>query len=321
MSFKTIISLVLLGLSSLSQAQHTFSIVAVDPATGEVGGAGATCYETVNDIADVHPGIGFIHTQSYVNYTNQTLAKQMMDNGLSPQEIMDSVRVVDADNDSTIRQYAAVDLINGGRSAAFTGTNCFDYKGQRLGATYAIAGNILLGPEILDSMESRFNNTEGSLTDKLMASLQGAKVQGADTRCLNNGVSSLSAYIIVAKPADQENDYYLNLNVENVLPSDPIDILTNDYETWKTNQVTGLKEQSQQDLIKFYPTPANDLLTLELPYPSAYFELMNSIGQVVLKKKIDTFSSTINIENLSSGHYTGVIITNNHKTTKSIIIN
>ena len=64
--------------------------------------------------------------------------------------------------------------------------NCFDYKNHIIGDHYAIQGNILLGQSILDSMESRFLNTSGSLSEKLMASLQGAKVIGADTRCYDD---------------------------------------------------------------------------------------------------------------------------------------
>ncbi len=56
-------------------------------------------------------------------------------------------------------------------------------------------------------MEYRFLNTEGSLAEKLMSALQGAKVPGADTRCLNEGTSSLSAFVRVAKPNDHPTAY------------------------------------------------------------------------------------------------------------------
>ena len=82
-------------------------------------------------------------------------------------------------------------------------------------------------------MEVCFNRCKGKLDEKLMSALQGAKVPGADKRCLEKNVSSLSAFIIVANPADKTAEYYLNLNVENVYPSDPIDILQLNYNTWK----------------------------------------------------------------------------------------
>ena len=289
--------------STSAFAQHTFSVVAVDPVSGEVGGAGATCYETVNDIADVHPGVGFIHTQSYVNYTNQQYAKLMMDGGLAPQEIMDSIQVVDADNDSTIRQYAAVDLINGGRSAAFTGSNCFSYHGQRLGATYAIAGNILLGPQILDSMESRFNSTQGSLADKLMAALEGAKVKGADSRCLADSVSSLSAYMIVAKPDDVGADYYVNLNVENVYPADPIDVLVQDYEAWKDQNLnTSIEEEKVSLKVTLFPNPTSGITTLESNIDGTCY-VLDSLGKVLHNQSIVSGINSLELGNLSTGVY------------------
>ena len=241
-------------------AQHTFSIVAIDLVTGEVGGAGATCYETVNDIADVHPGIGFIHTQSYAHPTNQQYAKFLMDQGKSPQEIMTEMSkvVIDAENTPELRQYAAVDLLNGGRAASFTGQDCFDYKGQRVGSNYAIAGNILLGAQVLDSMEEKFLSTQGSLADKLMAALQGGKIQGADKRCIDSAVSSLSAYIIVAKSTDNAPNFYLNLNIEHVMPLDPIDVLQQDFDNWHAQSSLGFDSKKvEQERTIIFPNPIN----------------------------------------------------------------
>ena len=235
---KTVLTILHLTLCILNNAfsQHTFSIIAIDTLTNEVGGAGATCYKTVNDIADVHPGIGYIHTQSYVNYDNQKRAKDLMDKHFSPQQIIDSLQKYDVEKTPELRQYSVIDLTNGGRTAAFTGENCFDYKGARIGKNYVIIGNILAGPEILDSMETKFINTKGSLEEKMMAALQGAKVPGADKRCTDQKVSSLSAYIIVAKPQDTSSKFYLNLNIENVYPLDPIDVLQTQFNNWKASK-------------------------------------------------------------------------------------
>jgi uncharacterized Ntn-hydrolase superfamily protein len=217
----------------MSTSEATFSIVAVDPETGQVGSAGASCIANSIIISDVHPGVGAIHTQAYWNPQNQQYAHILMDQGYSPEAIIDSLVANDAGGNPTIRQYVIVDLVEGGRSAAHTGVNCSNYKNHILGPTYAIAGNILLGQEILDAMEDAFLNTEGTLADKLMASLQGAKVPGADRRCLDDGTSSISAFIRVARPGDDESDLYLHLNVNNS-PSgvDPIDLLQELYDEW-----------------------------------------------------------------------------------------
>ena len=62
-------------------------------------------------------------------------------------------------------------------------------------------------------MENNFNLTNGTLSDKLMAALQGANISGADSRCLDNETSSLSAFIRVAKPLDDDDSFFLDLNI------------------------------------------------------------------------------------------------------------
>jgi uncharacterized Ntn-hydrolase superfamily protein len=72
------------------QAQDTFSIVAIDTITGEVGSAGASCVfiagQGVRILSDVHPGLGAIHTQAYYLSDNQDYARNLMNQGLSPQQ-------------------------------------------------------------------------------------------------------------------------------------------------------------------------------------------------------------------------------------------
>ena len=223
----------------------TFSIVAVDPETGEVGSAGGSCIAGSIIISDLHISQGVIHTQSYYHPTNQNNASNYMNQGYSPEEIIDYLIDNDVSNNPGIRQYGIVDLENNGRSASFTGETCSDWKGHLNGATYAIQGNILLGPEILNEMEENFLNTNGPLSHKLMSALQGAKVPGADTRCLDEGISTLSSFIRVAKPENSPNEIYLDLNVNSVTSHynqtgewiDPIDSLQTLYDGWVQNQI------------------------------------------------------------------------------------
>ena len=110
-------------------AQDTFSIVAVDTITGEIGSAGASCVGPIGGIgafilSDVIEGIGGIHTQASWNATNQQNARARMLEGLSPQEIIDWLVANDVQNNPHIRQYGIVDLTRNGESAAYTGSNC-----------------------------------------------------------------------------------------------------------------------------------------------------------------------------------------------------
>ncbi|MHC1777028.1 MAG: DUF1028 domain-containing protein [Lentimicrobium sp.] len=228
-------------------SQDTFSIVAIDSITGETGSAGASCVGSSTSyphgaqiLSDVIPGTGVIHTQAAWHSTNQQRAHAWMMQGLSPQQIIDSLVAHDVGNNPTIRQYGIVDF-NGGhpRSAAYTGVNCMDYKNHTARLNYSVQGNILMGQEILDSIESKFLNTPGTLADRLMAALQGAKVIGADTRCGIHNTSSQSSFLRVARLNNQPDSLYLDLymsypqNLTGIYPVDPIDSLQTLYDAWK----------------------------------------------------------------------------------------
>ncbi|MFO7999432.1 MAG: DUF1028 domain-containing protein, partial [Bacteroidales bacterium] len=253
--------------------------------TGEIGGAGASCIDDnaitngVLIINDIIPGRGGIHTQAYWRPQNQENAHDRMEEGMSPSEIIDWLVDNDIQNNPTIRQYGIVDFDSLGnpRSAAYTGVNCDDYKAHITGPNYAIQGNILLGQEILDSMEARFLNTEGMLAEKLMAALQGANVPGADTRCSGEGVSSLSAFVRVAKTEDTTGTYFCNLVVpETPYGVEPIDSLQVLFDEW-LNFLSVDENQWQNAWLKISPNPvkAGEVLHLD-----AYG--MQSIGRVEL---------------------------------------
>ena len=228
---------IVLSLGNILLSNDTFSIVAVDTLTGQVGSAGASCIQGSIIISDIHPGLGAIHTQSYWNSSNQDNASSLMEQGYAPQEIIDWLVQNDAQNDPTIRQYGVVDLLDGGRSAAFTGGNCSDFKGHKIGETYAIQGNILLGQSILDDMEEAFLTQYGTFEEKLMASLMAANVVGADTRCTPYGTPSISAFIRVSDPNDYEDQLFMDINVNNApLTLNPLDSLHVLYWDWKIDQ-------------------------------------------------------------------------------------
>ena len=256
----------------------TFSIVAVDTNTGEVGSAGGSCIANSIIISDIHPGHGAIHTQSYWMSANQSYASSLMEEGYTPSEIIDLLQENDIQNNPSIRQYGIVAIDSGNNygylyeeecseiegtywngtsnsgelgectdvpvssSASFTGENCSNWKGHINGIEYAIQGNILLNEDVLNQMEYNFLNTNGTLDQKLMSAMQGANIPGADTRCLDEGISTLSAFIRLAKPSD-DNNYYMDLNVNSVIPYysqtglwlEPIDTLQTLYNDWYNN--------------------------------------------------------------------------------------
>ena len=276
----------------ISFLNATFSIVAVNTDTGEVGSAGGSCIANSIIISDIHPGVGVIHTQSYYLPANQIYASNLMNNGHSPEEIINLLEENDYQNNPSIRQYGVIDIVEGinyghlleeecneipgatwsgtinsdelaecseesiSRNASYTGNNCSDWKGHINGIDYAIQGNILLNEDVLLSIEEAFINTQGSLDRKLMAALQGGKIPGADSRCLDEGISTLSAFIRVAKP-DDTNSYYMDLNINSVTPYynqtgiwiDPVDTLQVLYDNWYNEVFEYNLGDVNQDLI------------------------------------------------------------------------
>ena len=223
---------------SADGADATFSIVAVDPATGEVGGAGASCIANSFIINDLIEGVGAIHTQALYIGCNQVRAHDRMIAGDSPDEIILYMSTNDCNIplcgmnpcNETHRQYAVVDLdpVSGlGRSAGWTGSANGFYANHVLGPDYSIAGNILIDPgtyDVLAQMEQAFLNSTGTLAERLMAALQGANVPSADSRC--TGRPAQSAFVKVVRPGGDPAAPYLELNVSNTISSEnPVDIL------------------------------------------------------------------------------------------------
>lgn len=223
-----------------SKSYATFSIVAVDLSTGEVGSAGASCIAGAQIIEGVVESIGAMNTQSWWNGVNQARGDSMMRAGDPPDSIISYLVHNDAQNDglgASDRQYGAVTLAGPGASASHTGSSNSYWAGGRTGAGYAIQGNILLDSTIVWGMETAFLATSGPLEDRLMAALEAAKVPGADSRCFGDGKSSISAFIKVVRPGDGPTPY-LDLVVNNT-PSDvdPIDVLRDQFNAWRALQI------------------------------------------------------------------------------------
>jgi uncharacterized Ntn-hydrolase superfamily protein len=248
---------VVLCLSSGS-AYATFSIVAVDTATGAVGGAGASCINGSDIINDMIESIGAVHTQSWWLAGNQNNAHTLLADGLSPDSIISWLEANDIEGQPELRQYGVVTLAGQGASASYTGWANSPWAGHITGPGYAIQGNILLGPEIIQDMEIAYLTTDGPLEDKLMAALQAANVPGADSRCLPNNKPALSAFVKVVRPGDGE-DYYLDLVVASA-PGiiNPITRVQELYDIWKSYQQADAELSTAEVSPVFLPALGED---------------------------------------------------------------
>lgn len=316
-------------------AQHTFSIVAVDPATNEIGSAGATCLSFEGgalEISDIVLGVGSINTQAWWDPNNMANATTRMEAGDSPEEIITWLQNNDVSGASWVpfRQYGIVDL-NGGnpRSAAFTGTSTDDQKGHRIGPNYAIAGNILISQDVLDDMETAFITTTGPLCEKLMAVMQAAKRPGADSRCLADNISSGSAFIRVAKPTDTDASYgnlWLDINVwldSGTFTGDPIDELQIQFDDFKANLSTA---EFNYNTISVHPNPSKGNIVISSLLGGNLDQLIvyDILGKKLIDQAINTSKNEIQIslEDFNNGVYLVQFLEKNNKIkTVKVVLN
>ncbi len=299
-------------------AQDTFSIIAVDPSTGEIGSAGASCVTGVGSagiidiITDIIPGRGGVNSQAYVCIPNTNLQNAIlrMEEGLSPQEIIDWLLLNDSCSsqnfDPAFRQYGIADLDGGGnpRTAGWTGNMTDDYKEDRQGANFSVQGNILLDVSVINNMEANFNTTSGTLADKLMAAMQGANFAGADSRCLAQGTSSRTAYLLVFRPDDDPNDPYLRLNVgQQAVGVEPIDILQDLYDNFLSVEENDLKKK-----LSLFPNPVSSQLTLQIDnsvvlQKLSVFDVNGKKSMEQIDFKAQAFQYPLDVSQLPGGIY------------------
>jgi uncharacterized Ntn-hydrolase superfamily protein len=300
---KFIISILFL-IPSISFSQDTFSIIAVDPETGEVGAAGATCLfgesnGLINIISSIIPGKGGVISQAYVCVPNinMTNATTLMELGYSPAQIITWLNNNDSCNAGNYqyRQYGIVDFDESGniRTAGFTGNLADDYKEDRQGATYSIQGNILLNQSVIDNMEYNFINTEGSLAVKLMAAMQGANFPGADSRCLDEGTSSATAFLVVYDPEDLPNQPSVELNISSQPPGvEPIDLLQEMFD--ENLSVENLSFEG----MSLFPNPTDGIIRIGSD-KNYQLEIYSVEGKIIL----NDFGNQIDISGIKNGTY------------------
>jgi uncharacterized Ntn-hydrolase superfamily protein len=182
---KNIGIILLLIASSLCMSQesirpmHTYSIVAFDKETGQLGVAVQSHWFSVGPIVPwVESGVGAIATQSFVEVSYGPLGLELMRAGKSAKETL--AALIKTDKNEDVRQVAMVDAT--GRVAAHTGKNCIPEAGHYLGDTFTCQANLMLKNTVWDAMAKAYQNTKGELADRLLAALEAAEEEGGDIR-------------------------------------------------------------------------------------------------------------------------------------------
>ena len=157
----------------------TFSIVARDSVTGELGVAVASRFFAVGSVVPwAKADIGAVATQSFANTSFGWRGLALLEKGATPEEAV--AILLRNDSDPTRRQFGLVDA--NGKSATYTGSDCIAWAGGRHGNNYAVQGNILTGESVVASMESPFIHTRGAFAERLFAALVAGDRMGGDAR-------------------------------------------------------------------------------------------------------------------------------------------
>ena len=163
----------------MSSHPGTFSIVAADLETGEVGVAVQSRYFSVGSVVPwAQAGVGAVATQAagiavYGKHALEELAR-----GATPEDAL--TRVLADDPGRETRQLGIVTA--DGRAAAFTGTSCNEWAGHRTGPGFAVQGNILAGEAVVEAMAHAYQETLGPLVERLVAALEAGQAAGGDRR-------------------------------------------------------------------------------------------------------------------------------------------
>ncbi|HMJ26359.1 MAG TPA: DUF1028 domain-containing protein [Pyrinomonadaceae bacterium] len=209
----------MLGLNSESRAQltrqrplrpvHTFSIVARDPKTGELGVAVQSHWFSVGSVVPwAEAGVGAIATQSFVDASYGPLGLSLMRAGRSAPEALKGLLAADEGRD--VRQVAMIDAQ--GRVDAWTGKSDIQAAGHHVGSNYSVQANLMLNDKVWPAMAAAFESTKGDLAERMLAALDAAQAAGGDIR----GKQSAALIVVSGKPTGQAwKDRVFDLRVDD----------------------------------------------------------------------------------------------------------
>jgi uncharacterized Ntn-hydrolase superfamily protein len=188
---------------------HTYSIVARDSATGELGVAVQSHYFSVGPIVPwAEAGVGAVATQSLVLVDYGPRGLDLMRAGMTAQQALDSLVRADAHNEG--RQVGMVDA--NGTVAAYTGKNCIPDAGHRTGNQYTVQANLMANPIVWQAMAEAFEKAQGDLAERMLQALEAAQRTGGDIR----GQQSAAILVVRAQSTGKPwKDWVYNLRVED----------------------------------------------------------------------------------------------------------
>jgi len=190
---------------------HTFSIVARDTITGEMGVAVQSHWYSVGTIVSWgEAGVGVIATQSFVNPSFGPRGLALLKQGLAAQQVLSLM--IDADDGRDVRQLAILD--SKGNVAAYTGEKCIEDAGHIVGNNYSVQANMMLNNKVWEAMSNSYNNSDGPLSERLLLALEAAQEAGGDIR------GKQSAALLVVK-SESSGQVWLDRKVDIRIDDNP----------------------------------------------------------------------------------------------------
>jgi len=158
---------------------HTYSIVALDRKTNQIGVAVQSHWFAVGALCPwIEPGVGVVATQSMVEVSYGPKGLSLLREGKTARQALDEL--LEEDTGKELRQVAIVDAQ--GNAAAHTGKRCIAEAGHQIGESYSAQANMMLNNTVWDAMANGYENSQGNLADRLLSALQAAQGAGGDIR-------------------------------------------------------------------------------------------------------------------------------------------
>ena len=187
----------------------TYSIVALDEITGELGVAVQSHWFSVGFLVPwAKAGVGAVATQSFVKVDYGPDGLQLMESGITAVDALKTL--TSKDDGEAVRQVGMIDIK--GNVAAHTGSRCIKYAGHIVGKNYSVQANMMANGTVPKAMAVAFEKTKGDLADRMMAALEAAEAEGGDIR----GKQSAAMVIVSGEPSGVDwKDTKLSLRIED----------------------------------------------------------------------------------------------------------
>lgn len=188
---------------------HTYSIVARDTVTGDMGVAVQSHWFSVGSlVAWGKAGVGVVATQSFINPSFGPRGLSLLENGLTPKLAIETLLELDEGRD--VRQLAILDVH--GNVEAYTGKNCIEAAGHIVGNNFSVQANLMEKNTVWPAMEKAFKAAKGSLAERMLIAMEAAQKEGGDIR----GKQSVAILVVKAKSTGNSwADKLVDLRIED----------------------------------------------------------------------------------------------------------